>query len=179
MVAKCCKAQPWAVISTWKCPAVPRQVGTSKATLLCSGHRRGSHQGLGRGVSPPASTSLLTSQGTNAVLHPHSSGRDPGHCPLGTHTNSGRNRKCCFLRKAASDPSSPSQRLWGLMPATPPSPGGGPHGRSLRVWSRQGTADPVSALLLLPHEQGRGGPARKGRPGLQATSTHEGPALLK
>lgn len=139
----------------------------------------GQPPGPGQGGSPPASTSLLTSQGANAVLHPHSSGRDPGHCPLGTHTNSGRNRKCCFLRKAASDPSSPSQRLWGLMPATPPSPGGGPHGRSLRVWSRQGTADPVSALLLLPHEQGRGGPARKGRPGLQATSTHEGPALLK
>ena len=86
------------------------------------------------------------------------------------------NRKCCFLWKAGLDSFSPSQQLWDSVPATPTPRRKGPHtALPLRVWSRQGTIDPVSQpFRVLPSGEGCGGPTKRRLPSLQASSIHRG-----
>ena len=101
---------------------------------------------------------------------------DPGHCLLGAHMDIWTNRKCYFLWKAGLDSFSPSQQLWDSVPATPTPRRKGPHtALPLRVWSRQGTIDPVSQpFRVLPSGEGSEGPTRRRLPSLQASSIHRG-----
>ena len=56
----------------------------------------------------------------------------------------------------------------------------GPHtALPLRVWSRQGTVDPVSQpFRVLSRGDGSGGPTRRKLPSLQASSIQRGPWSL-